>query len=299
MKINSGNIKKLKKGYKPKAILILVDELSEVMNSNDFKMVNSIQSSLGSIARLGRAAGVSLGLATQRPSSNVINADLKNNIQMGCLLGDFDSGASTLIFDKDVSNMSKPEIKGRGFIKSGKEIFEFQSYWTTKKDFELKEEIKPSQHENNSGHNFDEPLLNEGEKEDTIQSQTYEKHNLYIEKDMEDIVTPFIENTKSKVDADDDEDRKDLLNAMQLAREKAGLSAPTPSLKNYELHQIDIDHKKSINNGNNMKLNLKHVSSNESTDMKEVTHKEIKLKNNASSKNINSNTDSDLFNIVQ
>ena len=140
MKLTLDNVKKETGKFEPKAVLILVDELSEVMNDTNYKMVSSIQNSLGSIARLGRAAGVHLCLATQRPSSNVINADLKNNIQMGVLLGDFDTGASTLIFDEDISDLAKPEIKGRGFIKTGKDINEFQSYWTEKeKDFLLRD----------------------------------------------------------------------------------------------------------------------------------------------------------------
>ena len=35
---------------------------------------------------------------------------------MSCLLGGFDDGASQLMFEKDISNLAKPQIKGRGFI---------------------------------------------------------------------------------------------------------------------------------------------------------------------------------------
>ena len=34
------------------------------------------------------------------------------------------------MFEKDISQLSKPEIKGRGFIGSGKEIIETQTYYT-------------------------------------------------------------------------------------------------------------------------------------------------------------------------
>ena len=132
MIVRKGDIIKKRDKYKPKAILILIDEMTEVMSDGNYRLVESIRSSLGSIARLGRAAGVHLCLATQRPSANVINSDLRNNIHMACLLGDFDSGASSLVFDKDISHLSKPEIKGRGFLQSGKEIYEFQSYWVDK-----------------------------------------------------------------------------------------------------------------------------------------------------------------------
>lgn len=86
------------------------------MNSDDYRSVDTVKMALGSIARLGRAAGVHLALACQRASGNTISSDLKNNIQMSCLLGSFDGAASTLMFDKDISNLCKPETKGRGFI---------------------------------------------------------------------------------------------------------------------------------------------------------------------------------------
>lgn len=167
--ITKNNIHKTQDVFNPKAIIIVIDELSEIMNDNDYKIVSNITTDLGSIARLGRAAGCHLCLATQRPSSNIINADLRNNIQMSCLLGDFDSSASTLVFDKDISDLSKPEIKGRGFIKTGKEIIEFQAYYTEKeKDFELKPnkvyKIKNEDENNCYNIEIDETQLDEENK---------------------------------------------------------------------------------------------------------------------------------------
>lgn len=52
------------------------------MNSDDYKSVDIVKYSLGSIARLGRAAAVHLALAAQRASGGTINSDLKNNIQI-------------------------------------------------------------------------------------------------------------------------------------------------------------------------------------------------------------------------
>ena len=119
--------------YFPKANVLMIDEMTEVMSGSNYKLVGSIGESISSIARLGRAAATHLALATQRPSGNIISSDLKNNIQQSVLLGLFDSGASTLIFDKDVSHLCKPKIKGRGFLKTGNDVVEFQSYWTTPK----------------------------------------------------------------------------------------------------------------------------------------------------------------------
>lgn len=53
-------------------------------------------------------------------------------------MGGFDDGASQLMFEKDISQLAKPEIKGRGFLGSGKEIIETQTYFTLpEKDWEF------------------------------------------------------------------------------------------------------------------------------------------------------------------
>ena len=100
------------------------------MNSDDYKSVDTVKQALGSIARLGRAAAVHLALACQRASGSTVSTDLKNNIQMSVLLGAFESGASTLMFEKDISNLAKPEIKGRGFVGTGNDVIETQTYFT-------------------------------------------------------------------------------------------------------------------------------------------------------------------------
>jgi hypothetical protein len=99
--IDKNSIRKTKGIYTPKALLFLDDELNELMTSDDYKSVDIVKGALGSIARLGRAAGVHLALACQRASGSTISTDLKNNIQMSVLLGGFDDGASQLMFEKD------------------------------------------------------------------------------------------------------------------------------------------------------------------------------------------------------
>lgn len=128
--IDKNSIRMSKGIYTPKILLFLADELNELMTSDDYKSVDTVKQALGSIARLGRAAAVHLALACQRASGSTISTDLKNNIQMSCLLGGFDDGASNLMFEKDISNLAKPEIKGRGFVGSGNQIIETQTYFT-------------------------------------------------------------------------------------------------------------------------------------------------------------------------
>lgn len=141
--LKKDSISKTRGIFVVKAYIFLADELNELMNSDDFRSVEVFKQALGSIARLGRAAEVHLALACQRASGNTINGDLKNNIQMSCLLGGFDDVSSSLMFDKDVSHLAKPKIKGRCFIGSGTEIIETQSYWTKpEKDWEFDEDAE-------------------------------------------------------------------------------------------------------------------------------------------------------------
>lgn len=133
VKLTKGDITKTKGKFKPKALLTVIDELGELMSSDDFRAVSSIKSNMGSIGRLGRAAGCHMVLATQKASSGTVSSELMNNIHQRAVLGDFDGGVSSTLFEKDISHMSRPEIKGRGFMKSGSQLYEFQSYWTDPK----------------------------------------------------------------------------------------------------------------------------------------------------------------------
>lgn len=121
-------IKKVDGIFQPKTIIFMVDEMSLLMDSDDYKSVDTIKGALGSIARLGRASGIHLVLGCIRPSGSTISTDLKNNIQMGILMGGFDDGASTLMFEKDISNLCRPDIKCRGFVGIGNEIIETQMF---------------------------------------------------------------------------------------------------------------------------------------------------------------------------
>lgn len=142
VKLTKGDITKTKGKFKPKVLISVIDELGELMSSDDFRAVSNIKSNMGSIGRLGRAAGCHMVLATQKASSGTVSSELMNNIHQRAVLGDFDGGVSSTLFEKDISHMSRPEIKGRGFMKSGSQLYEFQCYWTDPKtDFDFEEKM--------------------------------------------------------------------------------------------------------------------------------------------------------------
>ena len=137
------SIEEFTRPYVPKAKVVICDELAVIMKGSDYRAINTISEKMSNIARLGRAAAFHLALCCQRASSDVINKDLENNIYQKILLGDFDSSASGIMFDKDIAHLAKGHIKGRAFMSSTGDLKELQTYWTEqKKDFDFKEEVK-------------------------------------------------------------------------------------------------------------------------------------------------------------
>lgn len=137
------SIEKFTRPYVPKAKVVICDELAVIMKGSDYRAINTISEKMSNIARLGRAAAFHLALCCQRASSDVINKDLENNIYQKILLGDFDSSASGIMFDKDIAHLAKGHIKGRAFMSSTGDLKELQTYWTEQdKDFDFKEEVK-------------------------------------------------------------------------------------------------------------------------------------------------------------
>ena len=92
---------KLKELVKTKVIII--DGLNEYMCNDDYRSVDKIKTALGSISRLGRAAGIMFILTCERPSGNVISTDLFNNIINRVNVGKIaDVTVSQLMFDEDL-----------------------------------------------------------------------------------------------------------------------------------------------------------------------------------------------------
>lgn len=84
---------------------------------------------IGEIARLGRAAGVHIVLATQRPDATVIYGELKQNLAYRIAAGRADTIASQMTLDSDEAT-KLPGLKGRGYYKGLDSSGEpFQGYY--------------------------------------------------------------------------------------------------------------------------------------------------------------------------
>ena len=107
------------------------DEVAEVLDktglsTEEKKLISQIESKLSIIARQGRAFGIHLILATQRPDANLIPGQIRTNL--GCrICGRADNILSQIILDSTAAADQIPkESRGRFLLHDGTL---FQGYW--------------------------------------------------------------------------------------------------------------------------------------------------------------------------
>jgi len=113
-------------------IALFCDEIAEMLDKRGMakeekNLCEQIEAKLSSIARLGRAPGINLFLGMQRPDSNVLTGQIKNNIPVR-VSGRFADKAASEIVLGNTEAVKIPNIKGRFLIKLGNEMTEFQAY---------------------------------------------------------------------------------------------------------------------------------------------------------------------------
>lgn len=122
----------------PKALMVMIDEsymflAPSGIKTDEGKAEDEIKGEaskiLGDIARLGRASGVHLVLATQRPDAKVIYGELKQNLAARIAAGRMDSIASGMTLDNENATRLPGGIKGRGFYQQFGEGEQFQGYF--------------------------------------------------------------------------------------------------------------------------------------------------------------------------
>lgn len=112
-------------------IVFFCDEVAEIidktgLNKEQKQKIAEIEANLATIARLGRAFGIHLILSTQRPDSNILSGQIKNNIDIR-VCGRADDVLSQIILDKtDASDLIPKDAQGR-FLTNDDVLF--QGYW--------------------------------------------------------------------------------------------------------------------------------------------------------------------------
>lgn len=114
-----------------KRIVFSCDEIAEILDKTGLVKqqkdeILKIESELSVIARQGRAFGIHLILATQRPDANILSGQIRNNIDTR-ICGRADNVLSQIILDStDASEQITKSSQGRFLTNSGKL---FQAYW--------------------------------------------------------------------------------------------------------------------------------------------------------------------------
>ena len=113
-------------------IVIACDEVSEMLDKtgvskSEQAIFNEIIKEMNSLARLGRAAGINMLLATQRPDANVIPGQIKNNLTLRICGRMVDEHASIMVVGNTAAHRL-PDIKGRFVYTVGADIYEFQAF---------------------------------------------------------------------------------------------------------------------------------------------------------------------------
>ena len=112
-------------------LVFACDEVAELLDrtgrsKEDRDKLNQIENRLATLARLGRAFGIHLILATQRPDANILPGQIKNNIGYR-ICGRADNVLSMIILDNtDASDKIPHDAQGRFLTGDGTV---FQAYW--------------------------------------------------------------------------------------------------------------------------------------------------------------------------
>lgn len=111
---------------KGQALLVMVDEAGELLSPSGVKseeakaedeMKGEAAMIIGSVARLGRAAGVHLVIATQRPDAKIISGETKANLGVRINCGRTDSNASSMILGTGDGTRVKANPRGRLYLR--------------------------------------------------------------------------------------------------------------------------------------------------------------------------------------
>lgn len=113
-------------------IVLVCDEISEMLDKTglskqDQIVFNEIEKEMSTLSRQGRAAGISMLLATQRPDAKVIPGQIKGNLDIRISGRMVDEQVSKMVLGNTKASQI-PNIKGRFMYTIGADTYVFQAF---------------------------------------------------------------------------------------------------------------------------------------------------------------------------
>ena len=122
---NSESTKKLKR------IFLALDEAAELLDKDGLKkstdgekleLLKEIEQKLTSLSRTGRAFGIHMVFATQKPSATIINGQIKSNLEAR-MCGSSDNILSQMVLDNNCASEMIPSGSKGVFIDQSRIMF--------------------------------------------------------------------------------------------------------------------------------------------------------------------------------
>lgn len=112
---------------------LIVDEAAEMLDKDgadqeETQDITIIEGMVKKLARLARAQGIHIIMATQRPDTKVITGQIRNNLT-GRISGKMSDKEPSIMALGSPRAVDLPDIKGRFLYKAGLDMTEFQAYF--------------------------------------------------------------------------------------------------------------------------------------------------------------------------
>lgn len=107
--------------YGAKQVVLIIDDIEKLVepmltartgNGSEARLASELQSIIGSISRLGRAAHVTLIIVSGNPDAKVLPGELKDNLALRIACGRLTPTASTLVLDSDLATRIPADSRG-------------------------------------------------------------------------------------------------------------------------------------------------------------------------------------------
>lgn len=105
--------------FKPR--FLLIDEFTSLVESLDKKEKEVFLTNIGHIARLGRAVGMNLIIAMQRPDTRFISGEIRENLTNKVVMGNASDETYRMVYDR-ADLQSLKDTLGKGYVEINGEL---------------------------------------------------------------------------------------------------------------------------------------------------------------------------------